>query len=63
MIHQLNNDINKSLENITNWLKSSKLTLNISKSKCKSFTLIYTIKPHSNQDDILNVRRKTRTRY
>ena len=55
MIHQLNNDINKTLENITNWLKSSKLTLNISKSKCMSFTLIYTIKPNSNQDDILNV--------
>ena len=50
-IGRLEAKINTSLENITNWLKASKLTLNINKSQL----LFFDLSPSTNKADALNI--------
>ena len=49
-INQLKNNINTSLDNVANWLKANKLTLNADKSKLLYFDL-----PPACKRDISNV--------
>ena len=50
-IRRLEAKINTSLENITNWLKANKLTLNIDKSQL----LFFDLSPSTNKADALNI--------
>ena len=50
-IKRLEAKINTSFENITNWLKANKLTLNIDKSQL----LVFDLPPSTNKADTLNI--------